>query len=43
MVDLAGLPSNQCAIRFCAECHLLFFSPFLMFVSPLEGFSQAMQ
>ena len=30
-----GFAAQSGAIRFCAECHLLFFSPFLMFLSPV--------
>jgi hypothetical protein len=43
MEHLAGLPRSRRAIEVLSGCHLLFFSPFLMFLSPLDPFTQAMQ
>jgi hypothetical protein len=43
MVDLAALPRSPRATDVLSDCHLLFFSPFLMFLSPLDPFTQAMQ
>jgi hypothetical protein len=38
-----GFAANSRVISSFVESHLLFFSPFLMFVSPLALFARAMQ